>query len=881
MVYNLGRPMHNNVFLILLALSTAVLLALALFEIARRKTEIAALFGLAMFASAFWALTYALELVNTELAVKVVWMRLRSVPITLTSVLWFALAFRYSGRGDWLTPGRMGVILIVPAAFLLLSYLPGTRDLFLFDPRLDPSGASAAVIYSGGPLHIVHSVYLYGLLAAAFFLILGSSRGRQKLFKRHAFIAGIAIALPGLSNALFQLGFLRWLGANPTPVIIAGSAVLTAAAIFRHRFLDVTPVAGSLVMQAIPDLLLVLDGNNRINDFNPRACMTIGFDPAEAVGQPMEFLPDQWSSALADFSRSSASNARIDVETAAGRRTFEVSASPIKDLMNRRRGKILLIHDITDRVLAEEELAIGQERLRLAFDNSSDGLWDWDVSMGWVYWSPRYYLMLGYQPGEIEAGFETFKGLLHPEDRDKIIEHIEEFIRSSAESNALEFRIRKKDGGWIWVLSRGRVVKRGERGETVRIIGTQVDITEAKHAETALQKSREQLLHAQKMEAVGRLAGGIAHDFNNLLTVISGYCDLVDEKLPEKSPLKEEIGEIVKAAHRAASLTSQLLAFSRKQVLQPRVIEINELLLNMGKMIQRLIGEDVELETRLSSETGRLKADPGQIEQVILNLAVNARDAMPGGGRLTIESSSVFLDDPFCRDHPEMKPGRFIKISVTDTGRGMDRETLSRIFDPFFTTKEIGKGTGLGLPTAYGIITQSGGHILCASEPGKGMTFTLYFPSTSEETIGESKRENGKTAANGTETILLVEDEEAVRGFTATILRNAGYTVIEAPGGAEGLSEIKSRRCGLHLLLTDVVMPHMSGRELAGRLAEICGEAKVLYVSGYTGDAIAQHGVLEEGIDLIQKPFDARTLLTKIREILDRKNGTPERLKPS
>ncbi len=864
--------MNNNVFLILLALSTAALIALALFEIARRKTEIAVLFGLAMFASAFWALTYALELVNTELAVKVVWMRLRFVPITLVSVLWLSLAFRYSGRGDWLTPGRMGVILVEPAAFLLLSYLPGTRDLFLFDPRLDPSGTSAALIYSSGPLHIVHSVYLYGLLAVAFFLIIGSSRGRQKLFKRHAFIAGMAIALPGLSNALFQLGFLRSWGANPTPILLAGSAILTAVAVFRHRFLDITPVAGSLVMQAMPDLLLVLDGENRINDFNPRACLTIGFDPADAVGRPIEFLPGQWSSALADFSRSPASNARIDVETAAGHRTFEVSASPIKDLMNRKRGKILFIRDITARVLAEEELAMGQERLRLAFDNSSDGLWDWDVSMNWVYWSPRYYLMLGYQPGEIEAGYETFKDLLHPEDREKIIERIEEFIKSSAESNALEFRLKKKDGGLIWVLSRGRVVKRGERGETVRIIGTQVDITEAKRAELALQTSREQLLHAQKMEAVGRLAGGIAHDFNNLLTVISGYCDIVDEKLAKESPLKEEIGEIMKAANRAASLTSQLLAFSRKQVLQPKVIELNGLLLNMGKMLRRVIGEDIELDIRLAPEAGRLKADPGQIEQVILNLVVNARDAMPGGGRLTIESSSVLLDDPFCRDHPEMKPGRFIRLSVTDTGRGMDKETLSRIFDPFFTTKEIGKGTGLGLPTAYGIITQSGGHIYCASELGKGATFTIFFPSTAEERIEESRKENGKTAAGGTETILLVEDEEAVRGFTAAILRNAGYTVIEAAGGVDGLSEITSRRCGLHLLLTDVVMPHMSGRELARRLAELCGEAKVLYVSGYTGEVIAQHGVLEEGIDLIQKPFNARTLLMKIREILDRKN---------
>ena len=390
------------------------------------------------------------------------------------------------------------------------------------------------------------------------------------------------------------------------------------------------------------------------------------------------------------------------------------------------------------------------------------------------------------------------------------------------------------------------------------------DITEEKSLSA-------KFLQAQKMEAVGRLAGGVAHDFNNLLTVIAGYCELAEEELPDKSYLKAHIDEIAKAAKQAASLTAKLLAFSRKQVLIPRAINPNALVRGTENIIARLVGEDIEVKTALSEDTGNIKADPGQLEQVLMNLVVNARDAMPGGGRLTIETSNRALDSEYASGHPGVRAGEYVQINVSDTGHGMGKEVLSHLFEPFFTTKEQGKGTGLGLSTVYGIVKQSAGHIGCYSEPGKGTTFTIYFPRTVETGDEMAAPVAGIAMFRGTETILLVEDEEMVRRYTQTVLENNGYTVIAASGGSDALAAIELRKCRIDLLVTDVVMPRMSGKELAQKLLDGCPTVKVLFLSGYTGEAILQQGVMESGINFVQKPFSSMELLKEIREILDRR----------
>ncbi|HXG10727.1 MAG TPA: response regulator [Gemmataceae bacterium] len=391
------------------------------------------------------------------------------------------------------------------------------------------------------------------------------------------------------------------------------------------------------------------------------------------------------------------------------------------------------------------------------------------------------------------------------------------------------------------------------------------DITEKKKLEA-------QLLHAQRMEGIGMLAGGVAHDFNNLLTIITGYTELLLLNPGQDEQSRNLIQEIRQAGERAAALTRQLLAFSRKQILTPVVLDLNSLVIELEKMLRRLIGEDIELVSSLDPELVPVKADPGQIEQVLINLVVNARDAMPTGGHLTIETRNVAYDVSNARRHPEVRSGRYAMLAVTDTGCGMDEKTKARIFEPFFTTKEVGKGTGLGLATVYGIVKQSGGHIEVYSEVGLGTTFKIYLPGAEE---GEP---SGTSAAclfpvpRGTETVLLVEDEEGVRTLGRIALQSHGYTVLEARTGEEALAVARQHQAPLDLLVTDVVMPKMGGRQLAALLTAAQPTLRVLYLSGYTDDAVFRHGVLPAGVAFLQKPFTPTTLARKVREVLDGKN---------
>jgi signal transduction histidine kinase len=389
-------------------------------------------------------------------------------------------------------------------------------------------------------------------------------------------------------------------------------------------------------------------------------------------------------------------------------------------------------------------------------------------------------------------------------------------------------------------------------------------------AEKEREALQEQLRQSQKMEAIGRLAGGVAHDFNNLLTVIKGYSQLSLAETKEDNPLRENIEEIGKATDRAADLTRQLLAFSRRQVMEMRVLDINAHIQSLDKMLRRLIGEDIQLMSTLAEDVGRVRTDPGQIEQLIMNLAVNARDAMPHGGKLTIETANVDLDEAYARGHVAVTPGRYVMISVSDSGVGMAPEVRDRVFEPFFTTKEKGKGTGLGLSTVYGIVKQSNGNIWVYSELGKGTTFKIYLPRVDEPPEELKERVVRGELLRGNETVLVVEDEEEVLKLAGRILRRHGYHVLEAASGEEALKACKEKKEPFHLLLTDVVMPQMSGRQLAGQLREVCQNFKVLYMSGYTDNAITYHGVLEKGTNYIQKPFTVEGLARKVREVLSR-----------
>jgi PAS domain S-box-containing protein len=474
--------------------------------------------------------------------------------------------------------------------------------------------------------------------------------------------------------------------------------------------------------------------------------------------------------------------------------------------------------------------------------------------------------IFGYTKEELEH--MTVNDIAHPEDINKSPAFIQRTLRGETDRGTFEKRYLHKKGHVVACQVSSSLVRNAD-GSPLCFISHVHDITERKRAEEESEVLREQLRQSQKMEAIGRLAGGIAHDFNNLLTIIKGYSQLSLIELKEDTPLKKNIEHIHGATDRAANLVRQLLAFSRRQILEMKVLDLNAILTNLDNMLRRVIGEDIELITILAEDLGRVKTDPGWIEQAIMNLVVNSRDAMPSGGKLTIETGNVDLDEASTYGHFDVEPGRYVMLSVSDTGAGITPEVMERLFEPFFSTKEKDKGTGLGLSTVYGIVKQSDGDIWVYSEPGKGATFKIYLPRVDEPLEERREKVLCDELLRGSETILLVEDEENVRKLALRVLERQGYKVLSARDGDDALLICEQFKDPIHLMLTDVVMPGMSGHELAKRLKSLHPKMKVLYMSGYTDDTIVLHGVLVEGVNYIQKPFTVDALTKKVREVLE------------
>jgi len=509
------------------------------------------------------------------------------------------------------------------------------------------------------------------------------------------------------------------------------------------------------------------------------------------------------------------------------------------------------------------QLVEREELFRLISENAADMIAVVDPSGRRLYNSPAYARILGYSNEELES--TSFFEQVHPDDR-QVAEQAAKEATGGSGGRTVQYRMRHKDGTWK-VIESGASAILNAQNQVEKLVIVNRDVSERRHLE-------EQFRQAQKMEAVGRLSGGVAHDFNNLLGVIIGYAEFLQESLDPENKLRSSVDEILKAGKRAASLTRQLLAFSRQQVLDPKVLELNAVVSDMEKMLRRLIGEDVELSTVLGHDLGRLKADQGQLEQVVMNLVVNARDAMPQGGRLTIETENMVMDEAFIRRYPyPVQAGPYVCLTVRDSGIGMDAETKARAFEPFFTTKEKGKGTGLGLSTVYGVVKQSGGYIDIYSSPGAGTTFKIYLPRV-DEAIKAEAPVGTATSFTGSETILLAEDETSLRTLTRNTLELCGYKVLEAKDGVEALQVSDAYKGSIDLLLTDMVMPGMGGRALATELTRRRPEIRLAYMSGYTGQAVGSQGPVDPGSVFLLKPFTRELLTRKIREALDRQVAT-------
>jgi len=635
---------------------------------------------------------------------------------------------------------------------------------------------------------------------------------------------------------------------------------------FRHLF------------DAGADAIFVYDEQGKLLDVNRAAAESVGYSRAELLRLNMRDIATRVSPArLEELLDGVRKRGRVTLEGYHQRQDGTNFPVDVRITLFRTEDGpryFAAARDITEKKALEDARQQRERRLAMAISATADAIWEWNVKTGQTYYSPRWYEMLGYDDQAFPMTFDTWRQLCHPDEISATIERIRASLFNPISSGyAIEFRMHARDGSWRWIFWRGNVVERDDKGAPLLVSGTNTDVTERKRNEAERLKLEESLRHAQKLESIGRLAGGVAHDFNNFLTAIQGNVSLALSTVDRHDAIHELLSDVDRAAESAAKLTHQLLAFSRKQVIIPKVISLNDLIVQLHNMLQRLLGENFVLETTLAPGIASVRIDPGQMEQILVNLVVNARDAMPDGGTLRIETRSAHLDPWFSREHAGVESGSYVELAVSDHGVGMTEEVRAHVFEPFYTTKETGKGTGLGLAMVYGAVHQNRGCVDVVSEPSRGTTFTIYLPAA-EDAGPRISAADHERIPRGTETIVLVEDDSNVRQVAVRMLQRQGYTVCPCADGKEALAALGGASAStapahVKLLVTDVVMPGMNGRSLADKARGMLPDLKILFTSGYPEDTVAHHGVVEEGIEFLAKPYTLTGLATRVREVLD------------
>jgi PAS domain S-box-containing protein len=731
----------------------------------------------------------------------------------------------------------------------------------LSDPRLGPARWWFGPIYA-----VVLSVEGFGAYCA------------YRLWVRDRVAGGlVALVVCGLvlvhiREMMKVLGVVPgpYIGVLPMVVWVCVIALLIARTHRRTRaLLTASEDRFRTLAEEASDGIFVADYTGRYLDVNSAGCRMLGYSRAEILTLSIpDVVVDTELGRLGPEIAKLQSGGAVRSEWLFQRKDGTVFEGEVNGRLLPNNRMLGVVRDVTERKRADRALRESEARFRTLVENAPEAIVVYEVgAQRFVDVNEKAVQLFGLSREEL---LRTGPVALSPPDQPDGRSSgplAAEYIRRAVGGETPVFEWVHRSATGREVVCEVRLVRLPASGRTL-IRGSLTDITERKRAEDARRVLESQLAQAQKMEAVGRLAGGVAHDFNNLLTVINGYGELLRASARD-GPNRTMLAGIVDACERAQALTRQLLTFSRQQVVEPRVIDLNAVVADTGRMLERLIGEDVRLETVLHPHPTRVLADPGQIGQVLMNLAVNARDAMPRGGVLTVETGAAEIDETFVQVRPEARTGRFALLAVSDTGGGMAPEVLNRIFEPFFTTKGPGKGTGLGLATVRTIADQCKGFLSVYSEPGRGSTFKLYLPALSEVVLADEPDPFARAAPHGTETILLVEDEDAVRALTRRILEQFGYTVVEAPGGADALRFTERYSGPLDLLVTDVVLPGLNGRELAERLERMRPGLRVLYLSGYTDDAVVAHGVLHAEVAFLQKPFTMEALARKVRHTLD------------